>query len=141
MVLNICTKFGKHWSKDIEVRVQTSNLSSNFSTSKGYKSWVTKAIWLVIKLSRDIMLLNICIKFGEYWSKDVEVRLRKSNLSSYWFFKNLVRKILLRPCVLCVMALHPCTLFSNTISGWCIVLKELTKFLMLIMLIMVIIRN
>ena len=35
---------------------------------------VTKAIHPVIEPGRDFMIINICRKFEEDWSKDVEVR-------------------------------------------------------------------
>ena len=58
---------------DVEVRVRTSNLSSKTCKSRAITR-VTKAIPLLMELGRDFMVLNICRKFEEDWSKDVEVR-------------------------------------------------------------------
>ena len=40
---------------------------------KGHNQEVLKAIWLVIKLGRDIMLIHILTNFGDDWTKATQV--------------------------------------------------------------------
>ena len=75
MVLNNMTKFHKILIKNFQVREWTSFKKVNFHKQRAI---TTGAIWIIIELEEDIMVLNNVTKFHKILIKNIRLRERTS---------------------------------------------------------------
>ena len=66
MVLNNMTKFHEILIKNTRVRERTSFQMVNFHKQRGYYSLKPGAIWTIIELEEDIMVLNNVTKLHKF---------------------------------------------------------------------------
>ena len=81
MVLNIVTKFHKILIKTIRLRGRASFKTVNFHKQRTIKPG---AIWTIIELEEDIMVLNNVTKFHKILIKNIRVRERTSFKTVYF---------------------------------------------------------
>ena len=78
MVLNNVIKFHKILIKNIRVRERTSLKTVNFHKQRAITTEMPGAIWTIIKLEEDIMVLNNVTKLNKILIKNIRVRERTS---------------------------------------------------------------
>ena len=78
MVLNNVTKFHKILIKSIRLREGTSFKTLNFHKQRAITAESMVRLWTIIKLEKDIMVLNNVTRFHKILIKNIRLRERTS---------------------------------------------------------------